>query len=553
MLYQQNTITEFSALFVAAVYFSAYRTVVPKTLLIAWSMEFVALSIIRVVISLRFLRKIIHEGKDFDPVYWERLFCVGVFLSGLSWGIAGSVLLPESFTHQVMMGCMLSGITAAASIAFCSSSMAAQIFLFTCLTPYILTLFFSKFTMGHELVAVALSYLVIFSILSLRVNKFALSTFSLGYEKDRLIEEIKSSKEALDLAQAIAHVGNAVIKPKTDTITWSDEIFRILELDPKIDKPSSELYYSLVHPDDVHDARSSIADSIKTKTSRAKDRRIITRSGNLKHISTKIAISTNVAGEVTTINIVVHDITDRKKAEIVLAQNYKMSALGEMAGGIAHEINTPLAIVAGKIDQLKDMLMRPSLDLEKAIQWSDKIKTTITRMAKITQSLKTFSKDADEDSFENTKLTDVVTESTNLYLNKLKENGIKFSIEIPVNMELECRSIQLCQVIFSLILNSIDAIRELPIKWIKITAQDIGSEIRFSVIDSGTGIKEELRNKIMQPFFTTKEIGKGMGLGLSVSRGMIESHCGRIEIDPTNHHTCFTITLPKKQNRKLAA
>ena len=92
--------------------------------------------------------------------------------------------------------------------------------------------------------------------------------------------------------------------------------------------------------------------------------------------------------------------------------------------------------------------------------------------------------------------------------------------------------------------NSFDAVLDLPEKWIDITVTAKESKVEISVTDSGSGIPEQVAKKLMQPFFTTKEIGKGSGLGLSTSAGILKSHQGTIAYDPNSKNTRFVIQLP---------
>ena len=96
----------------------------------------------------------------------------------------------------------------------------------------------------------------------------------------------------------------------------------------------------------------------------------------------------------------------------------------------------------------------------------------------------------------------------------------------------------------NLINNSIDALENLSKKWIRIEFKLIQNHILISVIDSGIGLPSEIKDKIMNPFFTTKEVGKGTGLGLFISWSLIESNGGKLYLDPQNKNTCFVIDLP---------
>jgi signal transduction histidine kinase len=100
----------------------------------------------------------------------------------------------------------------------------------------------------------------------------------------------------------------------------------------------------------------------------------------------------------------------------------------------------------------------------------------------------------------------------------------------------------------NLLSNAYDAINALSSKWIELRAEEAGANvIRVSITDCGHGIRSEVADKIMDPFFTTKDVGCGTGLGLSISRGIVEEHQGRLFYDPTSNHTRFVMDLPKSQ------
>jgi signal transduction histidine kinase len=100
-------------------------------------------------------------------------------------------------------------------------------------------------------------------------------------------------------------------------------------------------------------------------------------------------------------------------------------------------------------------------------------------------------------------------------------------------------------VILNLLNNAVDAVGPLADKWVEVQVKGIGEEVEISVMDSGSGIPEKLRDKIGQPFFTTKTIGQGTGLGLSISKGIVEAHGGRLSLDLECEHTRFLVRLPK--------
>lgn len=93
--------------------------------------------------------------------------------------------------------------------------------------------------------------------------------------------------------------------------------------------------------------------------------------------------------------------------------------------------------------------------------------------------------------------------------------------------------------------NAVDAVEPLPEKWVEVEVKNVGSDVEISVMDSGKGIAKQFRDKVGQPFFTTKQVGHGTGLGLSISKGIVEAHGGHLSRDAECEHTRFVVTLPK--------
>lgn len=236
-----------------------------------------------------------------------------------------------------------------------------------------------------------------------------------------------------------------------------------------------------------------------------------------------------------------------KEQDRMLSAKARFTALGEMASGIAHEINNPLAILMGRVSQIRRLILNNTH--EKQIRTLlDSIDETIKRISRTISSMKTLSREGSGDPFESTKLLPIIEDTMVLVKEKLERSGIVFSVEIDPNIELECRPSQISQVLLNMLYNSKDAIENLSEKWIKISALDLGSNVALRVTDSGSGIPEDVQKKIMQPFFTTKEVGKGTGLGLSISTSIIRGHHGEIVVDSQSKNTCFVMTLPKVQS-----
>lgn len=247
------------------------------------------------------------------------------------------------------------------------------------------------------------------------------------------------------------------------------------------------------------------------------------------------------------------NITELKKnQQIILEQqmrleaNSKMVAMGEIAAGIAHEINNPLAIITGKVFLIQKSLKteRFAEPLEKSL---DKIKSTVDRIRTIVRGLQTFSMGGDQDPFQMVPLKAVIEDAVAFCANKIERLNIQIINDVEEDLTLECRPVQISQVLVNLISNACDAVESQAQRRIRIWARSAHNTAVLKVSDSGPGIPPEVQQKLMQPFFTTKEVGKGTGLGLSISRGLIRSHLGKLWLDSKAAETTFIIEIPLLQ------
>lgn len=235
---------------------------------------------------------------------------------------------------------------------------------------------------------------------------------------------------------------------------------------------------------------------------------------------------------------------EKQTASLVNAEKFR--SLGEMSGGIAHEINNPLAIILAQAHLLKKKLAQGNFQDNQAllVDGLTKIENTSLRIKKIISGLLSFARDGHNDPFENVQLISAIQDAIVLLAEKTNNLGIDLSFNYSEHFVVKGRSGLLTQVVYNLLSNSIDEIQNQPTKWLKINLLRKDHNVRIEVIDSGPGISKEIQDQIMQPFFTTKEVGKGTGLGLSISLGIIQDHGGTIYLNKDCENTCFVIELP---------
>lgn len=239
------------------------------------------------------------------------------------------------------------------------------------------------------------------------------------------------------------------------------------------------------------------------------------------------------------------DLSKKVNLEAQLIHSAKLAAVGEMAAGVAHELNSPLTAILGNVQ----LLLRDIRD-EPAHQMLNDIFQCGLRCKKIIQNLLTFSRQ-DEYQYETLSLNDVVEDVLGLIGYQLQVSGITVQTRLSdVVPRFEGSRHQIEQVLINLLLNARDATQQREDPHITVETGTVETEavdyVYVSVLDNGTGIMEEHLSQIFNPFFTTKEKFKGTGLGLSVSHGIAESHGGKLLVESKEgEFSKFTLTLPK--------
>lgn len=225
--------------------------------------------------------------------------------------------------------------------------------------------------------------------------------------------------------------------------------------------------------------------------------------------------------------------------------NARLSSLGEMAGGIAHEINNPLAIIHGTSQLMKRLLNAEPPKIENALQALSKISLNCERIGKIILGMKVLSRKGEDDPMIDEDLNQVLAAALDISIGRCKESGIELRVLLPEEpLTIKCRRVQIGQVVVNLLNNGIDAIKEHESRWIEVSVRQEAAILTIMITDSGHGIPETLRQKILEPFFTTKPVGSGTGLGLSISLKIMEEHGGRLRYDTSCPHTRFCMEFP---------
>jgi PAS domain S-box-containing protein len=367
--------------------------------------------------------------------------------------------------------------------------------------------------------------------------------------------ELKIQTERLSLATRAASIGIWDLDLRTNLTVWDDTLFELFGI-PKVVPMPYERWAGLVHPDDLPNAEASLERTIRLKTQDDVEFRIIRPDGSLRHISSAQGVVLDEHGNPIRIVGVGMDITERKRMEAQLAATARLSALGMMAGGVAHEINNPLAIIHASASDLLDTAKEEGhVPEDVVVRTVTRIRQTADRIARIVKSMRRIARDGSQDPFFSVHVSKIIEQTLEVCQAKFKDQSVALRLPaLDPHLQIACREVQISQVLLNLLTNALDAVAGQPgEKWVRMNIERRDESIVLSVVDSGPGVVPELKARIMEPFFTTKEVGKGTGLGLSLSRTIAEEHGGKLEVTEDHGHTCFSLTLPVSERRKRYA
>jgi PAS domain S-box-containing protein len=260
---------------------------------------------------------------------------------------------------------------------------------------------------------------------------------------------------------------------------------------------------------------------------------------------TSISASVIVYGKKKTIQWICRDITERKRMEMKLIQTERLAAVGELAAGVAHEVNNPL----GGLQNFVKMMRKEPGNIQQNVEFLDLMSEGLKRIEVIVRQLMAFSRPYST-HISNHSLNEIVENSLRFVDHRIKEQGVSVEkVFLPDLPEIYGDADNISQVIINIIVNALDSMSgggKLSIETNYCDHQP--SSVQVSITDTGTGIRDEIMAKIFNPFFTTKEMGSG--LGLAISKRIIDDHNGHIIVrSKVGDGTTFYVCLPV---RKLA-
>ena len=362
-------------------------------------------------------------------------------------------------------------------------------------------------------------------------------------------ESLQRSEAYLAEAQRLSRTGSFGWKPSTGQIVWSEETFRIFQYD-RSTKPTVELVLQRLHPEDPAPAQQTIERASQEGKDFDLEHRLLMPDGAVKHIHVVAHAERDESGYLELVGAVM-DVTERKCAEEALheaqsnlARVSRVTTMGELTASLAHEVNQPIAAAVTNANTCLRWLTRDQPDIEEARATALRIVKDGTRAAEIIKRIRLLFKKGTPER-ELVDVNEVIREMTVLLRSEAARYVVSIRTELAAGLpQVMADRVQLQQVLMNLMINGIDAMKgtigggELTIK------SEVGDAgLVISVSDTGVGLPPEQAEHIFMAFFTTKDNGTGMGL--PISRSIIESHGGRLWVaENSGRGATFQFILP---------
>jgi PAS domain S-box-containing protein len=368
-------------------------------------------------------------------------------------------------------------------------------------------------------------------------------------------EALRQSRSYLLEAQRLSHTGSWAGAPGAGEIRyWSEECYRVLGFDPHDGQPRAETFFQRIHPDDRAKTMEELERAGREKTEFEFDYQIVHPGGEIRKIHTVGHPVFSSSGELVEYVGTVIDVTERQRAEeererlrqvqADLAHLSRVTTMGELTASLAHEIKQPISAALTNAKTCLRWLGRDVPDLPEASEAAARIVKDATRAADIISRISLlFKKGALQR--ELVDVNDVIREMIVLLRSEANRYSISIRIELAEDLpRVMADRVQLQQVFMNLMLNGIDAMKETTGEGeLTITSEADHGQVQVSVSDTGVGLRPEQTDQIFKAFFTTKDNGTGMGL--PISRSIIESHGGHLwATGVPGSGATFQFTLP---------
>jgi PAS domain S-box-containing protein len=369
----------------------------------------------------------------------------------------------------------------------------------------------------------------------------------------RAEENLRESRAFLLEAQRLSQTGSWKHDLRSGEVTFTPEVAQIFGIDTNLDSVSAQIFFERIHPDDRPAEAANYERAIATNSAHRSEYRIVLPDGTVKYLHNTGHPKRNAAGDIIAYVGTAMDVSEqwraRTKLEVALgelARATQVAMVGELSASIAHEVNQPLAAVVANANAGLRWLSADPPNLMKAREAAERILRDGKDASAIVQRVRGLFR---RSAFERTAvdISQVIVEVLNLLQTETARKGIRVEMNLADGLPaVEGDRVQLQQVVLNLALNGIEAMESIcdrP-KTLRVSsALDRSGDVVIAVEDSGVGLASP--DKMFEAFFTTKE--NGMGMGLAISRSIIEVHDGRLWAEPgASCGAVFRFALPVK-------
>jgi PAS domain S-box-containing protein len=488
----------------------------------------------------------------FEPQLWLRRSTLLAAATGLLWGVLGlATAIVPSPMNTVMVPMLILGVSATGVSSLTSYLPAIRVVIYPCCLSAAVAQAMAGGAPHIVLAVLALVFLVNLDQVARRAHRAVIQTLLAKLAKER-------SEEHLARAQRVATTGSVERDLATGVEEWSEEMYRLWGVDPHSFSVSEENVLAAVHENDRERVRAARAAQRTGKPMRPGEFRVVRSDGEVKTLYVEIDIQRDRAGKPIRVLNIVKDVTElraaenrQKEMEQQLQQAQKLEALGTLAGGVAHELNNtlvPVLALAKTTIKLLPEGSREQRNLVAILHAGERARDLVERIVAFSRK--------DMPTRVEVDLAAITRDALNVLRHNLPATiAIAERIE-PVPPMLGDPN-QLPQIVINLVTNAIQAMANrtgtitielapAAVEKLPQTSEGAASNaICLSVIDDGRGMDKATRARIYEPFFTTKGVGEGTGLGLSVVHGIVIQHGGRIAVESEpGHGARFDVYLP---------
>ena len=371
-------------------------------------------------------------------------------------------------------------------------------------------------------------------------------------ERARTSDALRDHDEVLQLALQTNGMGLWVWDLQKGELHWSDEVYRIVGLEPGTVKPALSNWLQFIHPDDADRVRQAVTLSQRGGTDYHQLYRVRWPDGTLRWVESKGKSQYDSTGKVMRVVGVLADITTRKQNEEAMLRAEKLAVAGRLAASVAHEINNPLEAVANLL-----YLITFAETASVAQEWAQQALDELMRVSLITQQTLKFHRQAGAP--QTTRLSEVLQAIMALFRGRMRSAQIDVQLRVKgEEASIECMPGEVQQIFANLISNAIDAMPRGGRLVIRIRPSHNWCDrkvegMRVTLCDSGTGMDRATMHRIFEPFFTTKA-ETGTGLGMWVVAQLVERHCGQVRVwsmqRAESGATAITVFLPLMNGTK---